>query len=83
MTRTRTKAISTERLSPQAKRLVELTYDAGTTLSQALRENPDLIGGLDEYHAWHADNHTAISTKSEMPDTDHGVKRAAKKLTGK
>jgi hypothetical protein len=63
--------------------LVELIYDEGKSLSEVLQSNPELMSGLDEYHKWHGENHAAISTKNEKPDTGHSVKDAAKKLKKK
>lgn len=71
------------KLSSQAQRLIELVFDGKQPMSEVLTKNPDLMSGVDEYMKWYGDHMTAISTKSEKPDTGHSIKNAVKKLKKK
>jgi len=77
------KARSTDNLSAHAQRLVELVFDKKQSLSQVLKDDPDLMDGLDEYHKWHGENYAAIAETRKTPSTGHSVKKILKNLKKK
>ncbi len=63
-------------LSPKAKKLIELAgvgknSSSPPDVAKILQDNPELIGGLNEYLAWHADHWTQISQVSEQNPVPH------------
>ena len=67
-------------LSPKARALVEKVGHSGN-VTEALKSDPSLIDGLDEYQKWRDDEHRAIGSDSRRQPMSHGVAEALKKLS--
>lgn len=66
-------------LSPAAKKLVELCGHEGR-VSEALKTNPDLVAGLDEYLEWRDRENMNISEQGKVPAIGHSMKDVIKSL---
>ena len=70
---------TTESLSPKAKALADLLGHTGN-IADALRSDPSLVEGLDEYQKWRDKRHEEEGRLIGSPMV-HGVAEALKKLS--
>lgn len=72
-----------ESLSPKARALADQLGYKGN-ISDALKKDPSLVEGLDEYQKWrdqkHEDEGKGIGSDSRHQPMSHGVAEALKKL---
>ncbi len=73
-----------ESLSPKARALADQLGHTGN-LAEALRNDPSLVEGLDEYQKWrdqkHEDKGKEIGSDSRCQPMSHGVAETLKKLS--
>lgn len=71
-------------LSPEAQRLIELT--GGPSLGEnkekgnvgdIIRDNPELVVGLDEYIRWREENCAAVAKSESVKAPGHSLRGAA------
>jgi len=76
--------IEIESLSPKARALADQLGHTGS-IADALKKDPSLAEGLDEYQKWRDQKHHAegvsISSDSRRQPMSHGVAKALKKLS--
>jgi hypothetical protein len=71
-------------LSAAANKLIELCGHDGK-VEEALKSNPELVSGLDEYLRWRDLENKRIEEKQQIPAVSHSLKKIAESLptTGK
>ncbi|MEI8328241.1 MAG: hypothetical protein WCG02_03850 [Candidatus Taylorbacteria bacterium] len=73
-----------ESLSPKARALADQLGHTGN-IAEALKKDPSLVEGLDEYQKWRDAEHQAegqrIGSNSRLQPMTHGVAETLKKLS--